>query len=81
MKARDRAIKNSAIGPRIAGLLISLPLAACDGTSSFSNYSNYDLGQQYQACQKSNLSPGGAQRCSNIERECRRRKETTGYRC
>ena len=62
--------------------LLSLPIVlACDGRSAFSDYSNYDLKREYQDCKSSNLSPGGAQRCANIEKECERRRQETGIRC
>lgn len=62
-------------------LITALFLSACDGRNSFSNYSNYDLSQEYQKCQRGGLSPAGAQRCNNVEAECKRRKEESNYRC
>ncbi len=61
--------------------IVTLLLAACDGKGSFSNYSNYDLKTEFSDCKSSNLSPSAAQRCLNIEKECKRRREESGFRC
>jgi hypothetical protein len=56
-------------------------LTGCDGKNSFSAYSNYDLKSAYAGCKSKDLSPGGAQRCRNIEKECKKRKSDSGFRC
>ncbi|MBK8973791.1 MAG: hypothetical protein IPM37_21440 [Hahellaceae bacterium] len=62
-------------------LFTFVTLCACDSGGSFGDYSNYELSKEHQACQTPNLSPAGAQRCNNIERECKKRKKESAYRC
>lgn len=62
-------------------LFIALFLTGCGDANSFKSYSNYDLKEAYSECKQSDLSPGGAQRCKNIQQECDRRKSESGLRC
>ncbi|WP_148212519.1 hypothetical protein [Hahella chejuensis] len=61
--------------------IFPLLLTGCDGGTPFTELSNYELSMEYRACQKEGLSPGGAQRCNNIERECDIRREEKNFRC
>ncbi|MFT6030141.1 MAG: hypothetical protein ACI8O8_001884 [Oleiphilaceae bacterium] len=54
-------------------------LNACSGP--FSDYSNYDLKEMYSKCDFNKLTAAGAQRCSNIKKECDERKGESGFRC
>tara|TARA_R110002072_G_scaffold184083_1_gene340384 strand:+ start:22253 stop:22465 length:213 start_codon:yes stop_codon:yes gene_type:complete len=54
-------------------------LSACSGP--FSDYNNYDLSQAYAKCDFSKLTAAGAQRCTNIKKECDKRKDESGFRC
>jgi len=60
-------------------LTISSILTACSGP--FSDYTNFDLKKEYNKCDYSRLSAAGAQRCNNIKKECKARKEKSGFRC
>jgi len=72
----------SALIQTLSAICISTALVAgCDGRNSFSAYSNYDLKSAYAGCKSKDLSPGGAQRCRNIEKECKKRKSDSGFRC
>ena len=62
-------------------IVVTSLLTGCDGKNSFSAYSNYDLKGAHAICKSKDLSPSGAQRCRNIEKECNNRKEDSGFRC
>ncbi len=62
-------------------LALTLMTAACDGGGAFKNYSNYDLKEANNECKKSSQTPGSAQRCNNVAKECERRKVESGFRC
>ncbi|WP_369602813.1 hypothetical protein AAIA72_07660 [Hahella sp. SMD15-11] len=65
----------------LAGVLTTaMMVSGCD-SRPFENYSNYELSQEYQSCQRGGLSPAGAQRCNNIIKECEIRKEEKNFRC
>ncbi|RMF19129.1 MAG: hypothetical protein D6758_02685 [Gammaproteobacteria bacterium] len=61
-------------------LLATGLLSGCD-SRSFEGYSNYELSREYADCKRGGLSPAGAQRCNNIEKECEIRKQEKGFRC
>ena len=63
----------------LLALLCTSVLSACSGP--FSDYSDYELKRAYGECDYDNLSPAGAQRCLNIEKECEKRKKESGLRC
>lgn len=54
-------------------------LSGCGG--HFSNHSDQELRKEFRKCDFSKLSPGGAQRCLNIEKECKVRLKEKGFRC
>jgi len=54
-------------------------LNGCGG--HFSSYSDQDLRKEFRKCDYGKLSPGGAQRCLNIEKECKIRLKEKGFRC
>ena len=62
-------------------IMVLVLISGCDGNRPFENYSQYDLSKEYGECQSKNLSPGGAQRCRNIEKECEIRRKERGIRC
>lgn len=71
----------STTGRLIFSVVIMGILSGCDSGGSFGDYSNYELSKEFQACQTPNLSPAGGQRCNNIERECKKRKKESAFRC
>lgn len=60
-------------------LLFCLLLSGCNGP--FSDYDKYELSQEFNKCDFSKLTAAGAQRCLNIQKECDKRKEESGFRC
>ncbi len=54
-------------------------LSACSGP--FADYSDNDLREEFRKCDFDRLSPAGAQRCLNIQKECEARKKDRGLRC
>ncbi len=66
---------------RVLLTIVLVTISACESGSRFSSLSNYDLQRAYRECAKGGYSGAGAQRCSNIEKECKKRKEDKGFRC
>ncbi len=61
--------------------IVLVTVSACDGNSTFSGLSNYELQDAHRECRRGGHTGAGAQRCKGIYKECQKRKEATGFRC
>jgi len=62
-------------------LMISLVILLNGCGGAYSKYSDADLKEMFRKCDYSKLTAAGAQRCNNIKKECKKRKEDKGLRC
>lgn len=64
-------------------LLISVWLVSCGGNSELRGLEDYELATRQAEClDRQPTAPGRAQACSNVERECERRRKDLGrYVC
>lgn len=68
---------------RIVAVISALLLMACEGDTTLTRMSDYDLAERYGFClDREPTAPGKAQACENLRRECERRKKELGsYIC